>query len=102
MLRVTLQPGRTLTLKLEGKISGSWVQVLEDCWRTTKEVASSNRLQLDLTDVTFADKAGRGLLARIAGEGTGLIGTSSLGSLVEAESDVPKQSIGGPARQEKH
>jgi ABC-type transporter Mla MlaB component len=78
-----------LTLKVEGKISGSWVPVLEDCWRRTKEAAGSNRLQLDLTDVTFADKAGRALLATIASEGTDLIGTGSLGALVaEAEAQA--------------
>ena len=102
MLRVTLQPGRTLTLKLEGKISGSWVQVLEDCWRRTKKAAGSNRLQLDLADVTFVDKAGRVLLTEIANEGTGLIGTGSLCSLVEVESDVTKQSHGTSANQKTH
>lgn len=101
MLRVTLQPGRTLTLKLEGKVSGSWVQVLEDCWRRTKEAAGSNRLQLDLADVTFVDKAGRALLTGIANEGTGLIGTGSLCSLAEVESDVPKQSHDTSANQQK-
>jgi anti-anti-sigma regulatory factor len=101
MLRVTLQPGRTLTLKLEGKISGSWVQVLEECWRRTKQAAGSNRLQLDLAEVTFVDKAGRELLAGIANEGTGLIGTGSLCSLVEVESEVQKQGHGTSANQHK-
>jgi ABC-type transporter Mla MlaB component len=74
--------------------------VLEDCWRRTKEAAGSNRLQLDLAEVTFVDKAGRALLTGIANEGTGLIGTGSLCSLVEVESDVPKQSHDPSANQQ--
>jgi hypothetical protein len=42
-----------------------------------------------LTDVTFADKAGRALLATIASEGTNLIGTGLLCALVaEAEAQA--------------
>lgn len=73
MLRVTLQAGQTLTLKLEGKISGSWTRVLEDCWLRTRVAANTDFVRVDLTDVTFVDDSGKVLLQKMADSGTRLV-----------------------------
>lgn len=73
MLRVTLKAGDALTLKLEGKINGSWTSVLEECWLRTKVVVNTELVCVDLTDVTFIDDAGKSLLRRMAESGTRLV-----------------------------
>ena len=70
MLRVTLQAHETLTLKLEGKISGPWVGELEKCWNRAKIASHNSAMRVDLTDVTFVDDQGKDLLVRMANAGT--------------------------------
>jgi anti-anti-sigma regulatory factor len=61
MLRITTQstPDR-LALKLEGWLTGAWVEELDQTWRA----ATNTGLQIcvDLSDVFFVDEAGRQLL----------------------------------------
>ena len=78
MLRVTLQAGQTLTLKLEGKISGSWTPVLEECWLRTRVAANTDSVRVDLTGVTFVDDAGKDLLRKMSESGTRLLASDSL------------------------
>jgi anti-anti-sigma regulatory factor len=75
MLRITFQedPEGT-TLKLEGKISGPWVNELERSW-TEHPSEGSKQVTVDLSDVTYIDPEGKRLLARMMGEGVYLQGT---------------------------
>jgi anti-anti-sigma regulatory factor len=62
MLRVSLvvADGSSVTLKLEGRIAGEWVPVLEaECHRA---LAAQQRLRLDFADVTYIDPAGAQML----------------------------------------
>lgn len=66
MLRITIHENQKVhTIKLEGKITGPWVEELERTWTSLAPVLGSEELQLDLRDVAFADARGRQLLREI-------------------------------------
>ena len=75
MLRVTTkveeEQGR-VTLKLEGKLAGPWVDEFERCWCLAVE--KWKNLVVELEGVTFIDSKGKCLLAKIHGQGAKLIG----------------------------
>jgi ABC-type transporter Mla MlaB component len=66
MLRITTlkEDSDTITMKLEGKLASDWVPLLEsECKRCLKD---KRKVLLDLSDVTFVDNKGVGLLSRMA------------------------------------
>jgi outer membrane protein TolC len=75
MLRVTTkveeEHGR-VTLKLEGKLAGPWVDEFERCWLLAVE--KWKNLVVELEGVTFIDSKGKCLLTKIHGQGAKLIG----------------------------
>ena len=75
MLKITFQdmPDRT-TVKLEGKLSGPWVEELERSWTEHSPRASENVI-IDLSDVTYIDPEGKRLLARMVEKGVCFEGT---------------------------
>ena len=75
MLKITFQdtPDRT-TVKLEGKLSGPWVEELERSWTEHSPGASENVI-IDLSDVTYIDPEGKRLLARMMDKGVCFEGT---------------------------
>ena len=63
MVRITVHDrGAQLHLKLEGRLAGAWVSVLEQCWRTYAARSPHKLLVVDLTDTEFVDLAGKYLL----------------------------------------
>lgn len=78
MLKVTTtHQNQTITLKLEGKLAGPWVQEVTRVWADT---ASSPRkgYVVDLRSVTFIDSPGQKLLARMSRQGAQLIAADCL------------------------
>jgi len=76
MLRVTTnaEEGQgKVTLKLEGKLAGPWVEEFERCWSSTSE--KWKQVVVELAGVTFIDSKGKCLLAKIHGQGAKLVGT---------------------------
>jgi outer membrane protein len=76
MLRVTtnVEEGQgKVTLKLEGKLAGPWVEEFERCWSSTFE--KWKQVVVELAGVTFIDSKGKRLLAKIHSQGAKLIGT---------------------------
>jgi anti-anti-sigma regulatory factor len=75
MLKITFQdtPGST-KVKLEGKLSGPWVEELERSWAEHSPQAPE-KVIIDLSDVTYIDPEGKRLLARMVEEGVGFEGT---------------------------
>jgi len=75
MLKITFQesPDNT-TVKLEGKLSGPWVEELERSWTERSPQASEN-VTIDLSDVTYIDPEGKRLLARMVDKGVCFSGT---------------------------
>jgi anti-anti-sigma regulatory factor len=75
MLRITFQEDpESTTVKLEGKLSGPWVEELERSWAEHPPHASK-QVTVDLSDVTYIDPEGKKLLARMMGKGVFLQGT---------------------------
>ena len=67
-MRVTQQrDGETITLKIEGLLTGEWVDEMERCWNKAKN--DDHPLRIDLAGVTCIDAAGRELLARMFASG---------------------------------
>lgn len=71
-------------MKLEGRLAGPWVDVLDRYWRITAG-PERNGLVLDLTEVTFIDRAGKELLARLHGEGAMLQASGCLTKCIVEE-----------------
>lgn len=65
MLRITTHTEpEVITLELEGRLAGPWVEELKCCWESLAPRQQS-RLLVDLTGVTFIDEEGKALLARL-------------------------------------
>ena len=76
MLRITTSDiGGKVTLKLEGKLSGPWVEEFERCWHMSTDIYKKKGLVVDLSGVTFVDPAGKKLLCSISSEGAQLVGS---------------------------
>jgi outer membrane protein TolC len=76
MLRITTSDvDEKVTLKLEGKLSGPWVEEFERCWHMSTDNYKNKGLVVDLSGVTFVDPAGKKLLCSISGSGAQLVGS---------------------------
>jgi hypothetical protein len=72
MLRITVhEDSPKWTMSLAGKLAESWVAETERIWR--KAPRTGKHLQIDLTEVTWVDPAGRRLLGRMYGAGARLL-----------------------------
>jgi anti-anti-sigma factor len=78
MLKVTTtNQNQTVTLKLEGKLAGPWVQEVTRVWDDTAQTPRSGYV-VDLRSVTFIDSPGKALLATMSQHGAQLIATDCL------------------------
>jgi len=81
MLRITTaDQGYKVTIKLEGKLSGPWVEEFARWWKAIGR--ASNDLVVDLTSVTFIDPAGKQLLASMYGLGAKLVGAGLMATSI--------------------
>lgn len=72
MLRITTEThDNEITLRLEGRLAGPWVDELATCWGRLSEAACGS-VTVDLTGVTFVDEAGKALLSLLGRKGTAL------------------------------
>ncbi|MBC7928176.1 MAG: hypothetical protein H7039_21230, partial [Bryobacteraceae bacterium] len=77
MLKVTVHDSASsMRLRIEGKLTAPWVGELENCWRTAQSAAAGKPLLLDLSDVDYADMAGKYLLAWMYSTGVHFVGAS--------------------------
>ncbi|HLY63009.1 MAG TPA: hypothetical protein VKV95_19860 [Terriglobia bacterium] len=64
MMRITVEySSKISTLRLEGKLSGPWVDELERTWYKVTTDTKSADVLLDLCGLTFVDPEGRKQLA---------------------------------------
>jgi anti-anti-sigma regulatory factor len=77
MLRISdgMADGPTVTLRLEGQISGLWVDELRKT--ANSYMGNGHTLILDATNVTFADREGVGLLRELQRRAVVLQGCSA-------------------------
>ena len=79
MLKITLHDSaQEFRLKLEGRLSGLWVQELEQCWKTASSTTHGRKTILDLGEVDFVDPAGESLLEHMHAEGVELTAVTPL------------------------
>ena len=61
-----MESARSLvTIRLEGKLIGPWVEECHRAWESIREDLGSKKLRLDLRGVTFVDGSGTALLREI-------------------------------------
>jgi ABC-type transporter Mla MlaB component len=80
MLKITGQRDAALdsmSLILEGRLAGPWVEELSSCWRQMS-VNQQSCAVIDLTGVTFIDANGKALLAKLWQHGAELRATGCL------------------------
>ena len=86
MLRITAHDEpHSVTFRLEGRLAGSWVEELSDCWQSTSSANPKQAVRFDLTEVTFVDAAGKQFLADRYREGHELVAAGCLMKSVVAE-----------------
>lgn len=74
MLKITFQDTpESVKVKLEGKLSGPWVDELERSW-TEHSYLPSEKVIIDLSDVTYISPEGKRLLAQMVRKGVGFRG----------------------------
>jgi hypothetical protein len=89
MLRITIhEKTEALTFQLEGRLAGPWVQVLEECWQSTRTRACK-RVRVDLNGVTSIDAAGKRCLEGLHGQGAEFIAADCLTKAMVAEITQP-------------
>ena len=102
VLRITTQKkrGRTV-LSIEGRLSGPLVGTLEQCWRELRGATPSEKLQLNLCEVSFIDAAGRILLKEIHRQGGELVAEGCLNQMIVDEIVKSEKETKGHARKER-
>jgi len=89
MLRVTKSDeAGCVHLKLEGKLAGCWVEVMEQSWAEARAESRSARVSIDLNAVTYVDVQGARLLDQMYREGANFQATTCLakGTVEEVKS----------------
>ena len=69
---------RSSTLRLEGKLSGPWVDETERVWHAEAASGNERYLQIELSEVTFVDARGKELLKRLYESGADVIASTLL------------------------
>jgi hypothetical protein len=96
LLKITVQKGSgPLTLKLEGKLAGPWVEELRDVWSSE---SASEAVLVDLIDVSFVDAAGKDLLEQMWQGGADFVTDSPLMKQVVKEVTGSPEGWSKPAR----
>lgn len=66
VLRITVeQNSEAIVLKIEGRLTGPWVDELDRVWEETAPALNKRNLSLDLRETTFADAGGIQVLKAI-------------------------------------
>lgn len=101
MLRITpIQTPQAATLKLEGQLSGPWVEELRRCWASLAQ--QKVPVKISLRHVTFVDRPGRDLLLRLESRGTLLLdGSEFLRDLLHLDGRRQSQRRPRPAKKER-
>jgi ABC-type transporter Mla MlaB component len=79
MLKITnkYESGVT-TFQLEGKLTGDWVDELQNCWQEQLESREGKSIRVDLTGVTWVSEEGKSLLGTMHRHGAILLAANLL------------------------
>ena len=85
-MRITFYKDKeTLTLKLEGSLTGSWVEEFKSCWQAANDIKNVQRISLDLSEITFVDDEGKQALALMHQAGSEISVTNILTGYIAEE-----------------
>jgi ABC-type transporter Mla MlaB component len=83
MLKITNNNGDGgTTFKLEGKLTGAWVNELRSCWEQAGKDAA---IRVDLTEVSWVSEDGKALLGEMHRRGAKLSAENLLMAAIVAE-----------------
>jgi ABC-type transporter Mla MlaB component len=83
MIRIeTHQTESHLTFKIAGKLCGASVRALEDCWKAAYLSSPDLEQAVDLSDVSWIDRAGWCLLRNMHRDGVRLWAKGLVGEMV--------------------
>jgi anti-anti-sigma regulatory factor len=73
MLKITAeQSGQSLSLRLEGRVEGPWVEVLRRTWTDAMSHDGAQRVKMDFGGVSFLDSGGQQLIHAMQKKGVTL------------------------------
>lgn len=79
MLKITIHDSAAeLRFRLEGRLSGPWVDELRQCWRTAASTTAGRTTVLDLREVDFVCPDGQRLVSEMHGAGVRLLAATPL------------------------
>jgi anti-anti-sigma regulatory factor len=97
MFRATVEHnGGSLTLRIEGRLSGPCLAELENCWRQMLVGSGNQRVVVDLKEVTFVSAQAKQLLQKLCRAGAHLTGD---GLMTRALVEQITRSAGEPEHQ---
>jgi hypothetical protein len=74
MLKITIHDNaQELRFKLEGRLSGLWVEELRQCWHTARSTTAGRQTVVEFDDVDFVCPEGESLLDEMHQAGVRLI-----------------------------
>ncbi len=86
MLRINVEVSHhVVTFRLEGSLTGPWLQELEDCWQRSFACQQGPIRLIDLTGVTFIDAAGNACLSAMHRQGAGFIAADCMTKAIVSE-----------------
>jgi hypothetical protein len=95
MLRITSHAAAdTFALKLEGWLTGAWVEEVDKCWRAAERRFEPERICVDLSEVFFVDEAGRELLTRMYRAGVDFVARGCVMPEIVREISSPETVAG--------
>ena len=95
MLRVTRsESAGKIGFKLEGKLAGSWVEVMEQCWKQTVAEETQSPIAVDLSAITYVDERGTELLRQMHLSGVELSSATCLGKGIVEQVKFAERSGG--------
>jgi ABC-type transporter Mla MlaB component len=100
MLKITLlDSAKEFRFRLEGKLSGPWVDELRQCWLTDSSTTEGRSTAVDLDDVEYVDPAGETLLGDMSREGVQLYSSTPFmhGIVEQIESAALCVRVEGPS-----
>jgi hypothetical protein len=93
MLRVTrTERADGACFKLEGKLAGSWVDVVEQSWKSAP-AECIGRCVVDLSAVTYVDVRGMELLSAMYGSGIVLQASGCLGKGIVEQIKAQREAL---------
>jgi len=79
VLRITIQKSKQeVTIKLEGRVAGPWVEELHRTWISLAPSLGPKHLCVDLCEVTFVDGKGKQVLTDIRKGGAGFLADTAM------------------------